>query len=100
MTAKNNQKIDFQMNQNLSNPLWSTFQILSNGLDGTFSRERLAKGSGLVGNYGRAEVASPGGGGRENRGESAELNYGRAEVVSPGGGGRENGGESAELTPT
>ena len=45
------------MNQNLSNPLWSTFQILSNGLDGTFSRERLAKGSGLVWNYGRAEVA-------------------------------------------
>ena len=36
------------------------------------SRERLAKGSGLVWNYGRVEVASPGGGGLEIRGASAE----------------------------
>ena len=36
------------------------------------SRERLAKGSGLVGNYRRAEVALPGGGGLEIRGSSEE----------------------------
>ena len=44
-----------------------------------FSRERLAKGSGLEGNYGRVEVASRGGGCRKSeenprriRGESAD----------------------------
>ena len=42
-------------------------------VDWYFSRERLAKGSGCEGNYGRVEVASPGDGCRKNREKPRQI---------------------------